>query len=120
MLKLKAEPNQPNKKEQQRLRNEAQRAARQCANEYYTKHLEKIQRASDTGNIRVMYEVINEVIGKQIKKTAPPLKSKTGELLTDNKKKLQRLVEHYVDLYSTNTYISEKALESFPQSTASF
>ena len=72
-----------------------------------------IQRASDTGNIRAMYEVINE-----IKKTAPPLKSKTGELLTDSKKKLERLVEHYVDLYSTNTYISDKAFEFFTQSTA--
>ena len=39
MLKLKADPNESNKKEHQRSRNEAQRAARQCANEYYTKHL---------------------------------------------------------------------------------
>ena len=117
MLKLKIDPNQSNKIEHQRLRNEAQRAARKCANEYYTNLAEKIQRASDTGNIRAMYEGINEAIGKQIKKPAP-LKSKTGELLTDNKKKLERLVEHYVDLYSTNTSVSDKALEFFPQSSA--
>ena len=117
MLKLKIDPNQSNKIEHQRLRNEAQRAARKCANEYYTNLAEKIQRASDTGNIRAMYEGINEAIGKQIKKPAP-LKSKTGELLTDNKRKLERLVEHYVDLYSTNTSVSDKALEFFPQSSA--
>ena len=64
-----------------------------------------------------MYEGIIEVMSKQIKKTTP-LKSKTGELLTDNKKKLERLVEHYIDLYSTNTYISVKALEFLPHSTA--
>ena len=64
-----------------------------------------------------MYEGINEVIEKQIKKPGP-LKSKTGELLTANNKKLDRLVEHYDDLYSTNTSVSDKALEFFPQSTA--
>ena len=116
MLKLKANANHSNKTEHQRLRNEAQRAARQCANEYYTKLSEKIQQASDTGNIRAMYEGINQVIGKQIKKPAP-LKAKTGELLTDKNKKLERLVEHYVDLYSTNTTVSDKALEAFPQAS---
>ena len=114
MLKLKANANHSNKTEHQKFRNEAQRAARQCANEYFTTLSNRIQRASDTGNIRAMYEGINQVIGKQIKKPAP-LRSKTGELLNDSSQKLERLVEHYVDLYSTNTKVSDKALESFPQ-----
>ena len=41
-----------------------------------------------------------------------PLKSKTGKTLNDKNKKLERLVEHYVDLYSTANTLSEDALYS--------
>ena len=114
MLALKDEPNDANKAKYKICRNKAQKIARQCANEFYCNLSDSIQKASDTGNIRRMYEGIKKVIGKEIRKPAP-LKSKSGELLNDKGQKLNRLVEHYSDLYSRETTVSHKAIEEIPQ-----
>ena len=47
------------------------------------------RKASDTGNIRGMYEDIKQATGKATKKTAP-LKSKTGEVDTGQDKQMAR------------------------------
>ena len=114
MLAHKSDPSEVNKINYKRCRSQAQKIARQCANSYYCTLSEKIQKASDTGNIRRMYEGIKQVIGKEVKKPAP-LKSKTGELLDGKAEKLDRLVEHYTDLYATETNVSDSALEALPQ-----
>ena len=45
-------------------------------------------------------------------KKIAPLKSKTGEIITDGKKQMERWVEHYLELYSTKNIVSEEALNS--------
>ena len=67
--------------------------------------------ASDSGNIRSMYEGIKLATGMPVKKIAP-LKSKDGELIMDGGKQMSRWVEHYLELYSKENVVTEKALES--------
>ena len=44
-------------------------------------------------------------------KTAP-LKSKTGEVITDQCKQLERWVEHYLELYATQNVVTDAALDT--------
>ena len=73
--------------------------ARRCADAYWTELTDRIQTAADSGNIRAMYEGINIATGKLTKKTAP-LKSKTRNVITEKKERMDSWVEHYLDLYS--------------------
>jgi len=41
-----------------------------------------------------------------------PLKSKTGEINTDGRKQMERLVEHYLELYSNEHTVPEEFLNS--------
>ena len=43
-----------------------------------------------------------------------PLKSKTGEVITDQAKQLERWVEHYLELYATQNVITDAALAAIP------
>ena len=84
--------------ELKQARKDVQKAARQCANDYWIKLCESIQNASDKGNIRSMYEGIKKACGPVIKRSAP-LKTLTGEIITDKKQQMDRWVEHYLELY---------------------
>ena len=58
-----------------------------------------IENASNTGNAKKMYEGIKQAISPNVKKIAP-LKSKTGEIITDGKKEMKRCVKNYLEMYS--------------------
>ena len=58
-----------------------------------------------------MYKGIKQATGPNVKKIAPP-KSNTCEIITDGKKQMERWVEHYLELYSTENTVSEEALNS--------
>ena len=60
-----------------------------------------------------MYEGIKTATGSTSVKTAP-LKSKTGEVITDQSMQLQRRVEHYLELYSTQNIVTDTALNALP------
>ena len=81
------------------VRSKAQQTARRCANEYWTKLSENIQSAAITGNIRGVYDGIKKALGPTLNKTAP-LRSSTGEVITDRGHQLERWVEHYSDIHS--------------------
>ena len=70
-----------------------------------------VEEASNTGNSREMYEGIKQATGPNVKKIAP-LKSKTGENITNGRKQMERWVEHYVELYSTENTVTEEVLNS--------
>ena len=79
---------------------------------YWAKLSDDIQTAShDTGNIRKMYEGIKQATGVSIRTTAP-LKSKSGETITDRAKLMSRWVEHYLELYSRQNIVTQGALDS--------
>ena len=92
-------------------RSKAQQAARRCANEYWTELSENIQSATMTGNIRGMYDGIKKALGPTLNKTAP-LRSSTGEVITDRGHQLDRWVEHYSDIYSRENIVSPTALDA--------
>ena len=94
-------------------RNKAQQTARRCANDYWLNLCSRIQTAADCGNTRDMYDGIKTATGPATTKTAP-LKSKTGEVITDQCKQLDRWVEHYLELYATQNVVSDIALDALP------
>ena len=111
LIQYKKDPMRKNLVSLQEARRKSQQLARRCANEYWMKLSFSIEEASNTGNAREMYEGIKQATGPNVKKIAP-LKSKTGEIITDERKQMERLVEHYVELYSTKIAMSEEALNS--------
>ncbi|XP_052217843.1 uncharacterized protein LOC127835421 [Dreissena polymorpha] len=90
-------------------RSNAHRIARRCANDYWLQLCESIQRSADCGNVRGMYDGIKKAVGPTVKKTAP-LKSSTGETITDRNHQMRRWVEHYSELYSSATVVTESAI----------
>ena len=89
----------------------AQRTARRCANDYWLKLCESIQNSADCGNVRGMYDGIKKAVGPTVRKMAP-LKSTSGEMLTDRDKQMERWVEHYSELYSRETVVTNAALNA--------
>ena len=92
-------------------RRNVQRTARRCANEYWTLLCEDIEQSAMLGHIRDMYNGIKKAVGPSAKGVAP-LKSLSGEKITDRGKQMERWVEHYSELYSRETMVSDAALEN--------
>ena len=98
-------PSQRNKTALRAARNKARQIVRHCANKYWLQLWQNIQTSSDTGNTRDMYDGIKKATGPTIKKTAP-LKTKSGDVITDSNKQMERWLEHYLELYSTENTIT--------------
>ena len=58
-----------------------------------------------------MYDGIQKAVGPTVRKMAP-LKSTSGEMLTDRDKQMERWVEHYSELYSRETVVTNAALNA--------
>ena len=114
LISYKRDPSQRNLQALRAARSKAQQTARRCANDYWLQLSDNIQQASDSGNIRGMYEGIKQATGKPTKKTAP-LKSKTGEVITDRDKQMGRWVEHYLELYARENSVTQEALDAIEE-----
>lgn len=64
-----------------------------------------------------MYDGIKTATGPTATKTAP-LKSKTGEIITDQCKQLDRWVEHYLELNATQNVVMDAALDALHKPTS--
>ena len=91
-----------------------QRQARHFANLYWSNLCIQIQQASDTGNTRAMFDGIKQALGPSVRKTAP-LKSKTGNVIIDKTKQMERWVEHYCELYSKVSEVTNEAIDAIHQ-----
>ena len=109
----KREPSNNNLAALRTSRKEAQRTAGYCANQYWLNLCHSIQEAADKGNTREVYEGMKKALGPSARKTAP-LKSSTGEIITDRSKQMDRWPEHYHDLYLRESVIIEAALNGIP------
>ena len=89
----------------------AQRTARRCANDYWLKLCESIQNSADCGNVRGMYDGIKKSVGSTVRKMVP-LKSTSGDMITDRDKQMERWVEHYSELYSRERVVTNGALNA--------
>jgi len=92
-------------------RSKVQQTARRYANEYWKQLSDDIQTAAVTGNIRGMYEGIKKALGPTQSKTAP-LKSSSGEVITDKGKQVERWVEYYSELYSRENVVVTSVLDA--------
>ena len=111
LINFKIHPSQRNKTTLRVARNKVQQTARHSASNYWLQLCQSIQASSDTGNSRGMYDEIKKATGPTIKKTAP-LKTKSGEVITDSNKQMESWVEHYLELYSTEHTITDQALDT--------
>ena len=109
LAEYKQSPTEQNLQTLRAARSKVQCIARHCTNEYWTEHSEMIQMATATGNIRWMYDGIKKALGPMQSKMAP-LKSATGEVITDQGRQMERWVEHYSDLYSRENTVTPSAL----------
>ena len=109
LAEYKQSPTEQNLQTLRTARSKVQCIARCCANEYWTEHSEMIQMAGATGNIRGMYDGIKKALGPMQSKMAP-LKSSTGEVITDQGWQMERWVEHYSNLYSRVNTVTPSAL----------
>ncbi len=65
------------------------------------------------GNTGSLYAGIREAIGPCATKRVP-LKSKSGEPITDQQQQMERWLEHYRELYATQNVVSDTALNAIP------
>ena len=91
-------------------RKDVQRIARRCANDYWLNLCQSIQLSADLGNIREMYEGMKRAFGPSTVKSAP-LKSAEGQIINDRTKQMERWAEHFQELYSRVTTVTDSALE---------
>ena len=113
LMAYKAAPGPDALQKLRNARNIARKTARFCANKYWVDLCIGIQSAADQGDAKKMYEGIKKATGPLISKSAP-LKSKTGEVITEQDKQLQRWTEHYLELYATQNVVSDSALNRVP------
>ena len=95
-------------------RSKCQKTARRCANDYWIRLSRRIQADADSGNTGGMYAGIKQATGPVATKSAP-LKTKEGDIIIDKKKQMERWVEHYLELYSTQNVVTEAALNAIDQ-----
>ena len=112
-LKYKRDPSEANKLRLRAQQNLAKRTAKECANNYWLELGDSIQRDSDRGNLKGMYDGIRKACGPVERKTAP-IKAKNGTLLTEKHDQMRRWEEHYTDLYSTRSELNDHARENLP------
>ncbi|XP_022093240.1 uncharacterized protein LOC110980661 [Acanthaster planci] len=113
LMKYKREPSARNLAALRSGRNNAQRTARHCANQYWLNLCRSIQEAADRGNTRGVYEGMRKAFGPTARKTAP-LKSSSGETIIDHSKQMEWWAEHYQDLYLRENVVTETAINSIP------
>jgi len=89
LQKHKDSPTAQSQQALQAARADVQKSVRACVNEYWLNLCSSIQSASDTGNIKAMYDGIKKATGPSIKKSAP-LKATSGETITDKTKQMER------------------------------
>ncbi|XP_068714290.1 uncharacterized protein [Montipora foliosa] len=111
LTEYKRSPSEKTLKTLSAARSKVQQTARKCANEYWQELSRNIQTAAETGNIRGMYDGITKALGPTQSKTAP-LKSISGEVITDKGKQMERWVEHYSELYSRENSVVDSALDA--------
>ena len=109
LTKYKQSPTEWNLQTLSVARRKVQCIARHCSNEYWMELSDMIQMATATGNIRGIYDGIKKALGPMQSKMAP-LKSATGEVITDQGWQMERWVEHYSDLYSRENTVTPSAL----------
>jgi len=111
LLEYKREPLEKTLAALRKARNDAQRIARRSANNYWLNLCQSIQLSADCGNVRAMYDGMKKALGPNITKIAP-LKSASGDIITDRGKQMERWAEHYQELYSRENVVSTAAVEN--------
>ncbi|XP_074873341.1 uncharacterized protein LOC142024904 isoform X1 [Carettochelys insculpta] len=109
LLEYKRSPSQSTQQALRAARRTVQQTARRCANNHWLQLCSSIQTCADFGNLRGMYEGMRKALGPTQNMTAP-LKSKSGDVIADKAKQMERWVERYSELYSRENIVVDAAL----------
>ena len=104
MQAYKDRPTKANLSRLQSARKQVKSKVRDCVNDYWFNICSAVQQAS--ANINAMYDGIKKAVNPTISKSAR-LKSKSGDIISDKTKQLERWVEHYSELYSRENTVSQ-------------
>ena len=104
-------PSAANAEELRGAKRQVKCARRHLANKCWLTFSSEIQYDSMTGDIKSIYKGIKKAFASQVKKTAP-VKAKTGEIINDRTMLLDRWVEYYTDLYSTENRVTDATLDA--------
>ena len=91
-------------------RRRAKEECKNCANNYWMNLCSEIQSDADAGNSRGTFEGIKKAIGPT-QSTCAPLKTSTGETITDKSRLMERWVEPYSELYGEINSVSHSVLD---------
>jgi len=112
LAEYKRSPSERNLQILRAAKSKAQQTARRCASEYWTELSKTIQSAAITWNIRGMYNGIKSDGNGNSAEQDGPLKSTTGEVITDKGQRMERWVEQNSDLYSRQNVVTTAALDA--------
>lgn len=91
------------------VRSKAQLHACWCANNYWLNLCNCIQNAAEIRDARMIYEGIKKATASK----AATLKSKMGEVITNQGQQKERWVKHYLELYVTQDKLTSASLDAF-------
>lgn len=94
LLEYKKDPSEKTLAALRGARSDAQKIARRCTNYYWLNLCHSIQLSANCGNNHGMYEGLKKAFGPSTVKIAP-LKSASGDIITDRGRRMERWVEHY-------------------------
>lgn len=93
LINYKREPSEKTYAAIRKPKDDAERIAQHCANDYWLNLCQSIELSADYGNHRGMYDGMRKVLGPCINKIMP-LKSTSGTIITERSKQMDRWVEH--------------------------
>ena len=92
-------------------RKAVQRTARKCANEFWLKLSDSIQKSADRGDAKSVFSGLKRAFGPA-KRLSAPVKSSSGTLLHNREEQMERWVEHFSLLYSKQNVVCDSALDA--------
>ena len=111
LVEYKRDPSEKSLVALRKARNNVQGIAWCCANEYWLNLWQGIQLFADCSNICAMHDGMTKAFGLCATRIAP-LKSTTGDIINDWGKQMERWVEHYQELYSRESTVTDSAVRS--------
>ena len=111
LVEYKKDPSEKSHAALRKARNDAQWIAECCANDYWLNLFQSIQLSAVCGKIHTMYDGMKKAFGPSTTKITP-LKSTTGDIITDWGKQMERWAEHYQELFWRENAVTDSAVES--------
>ena len=113
LLKVKSKCTPASLAEYKAAKTSARLAVRSCVKSYWDSLCLRIESARDSGNIKEMFASIKTATGPSAQ-TCGALRNRDGSFIEDGRKKLDRWVEHYSELYGAEGTANHDYINNLP------